>query len=153
MRASRFLRQTQRPPYDKIGCMNKFKIEHIAINVSDPVAMAAWYEKYLGFIIVRKSGPPQHTHFLGDHSGAILLEIYNNPPDGVPDYLSMNPLQLHLALVSSDPDADRENLTRNGATFVEEIRTPDGSHLVMLRDPWGLALQLCKRNQPMLKQV
>ena|SRR5690606_3711941 len=131
--------------------MNKFKIEHIALNVSDPVAMAEWYEKYIGFNVVRKLGPPQHAHFLGDHSGAILLEIYNNPPDSVPDYPSMDPLQLHLALVSNDPDADREDLERGGATFVEEINTPDGSRLVMLRDPWGLPLQLCKRGQPMLR--
>lgn len=133
--------------------MSPFKLEHIALNVSDPVAIAAWYEKYLGFNIVRKLGPPQHTHFLGDHSGAILLEIYHNPPDSVPDYTSMDPLQLHLALVSPDPDADAQHLLQGGASYVEEIRTPDGSHLVMLRDPWGLPLQLCKRGQPMLKGV
>lgn len=133
--------------------MNKFKIEHIALNVSDPVAMATWYEEHLGFTVVRKLGPPQHTHFLGDHSGAILLEIYNNPPQAVPDYPSMDPLQLHLALISQDPDADKKMLMQGGATFVEEISTPDGSHLVMLRDPWGLPLQLCKRGQPMLKHA
>jgi hypothetical protein len=28
--------------------------------------------------------------------------------------------------------------------------TPAGDELVMLRDPWGVALQLVKRAQPML---
>lgn len=133
--------------------MAKFKIEHIALNVSDPVAMAAWYVKHLGFDIVRKPDTPHNTHFLGDGSGAILIEIYNNPPDAIPPYAAMDPLQLHLALVSADPDGDRENLVGAGATFVEETRMPDGSHLVMLRDPWGLSLQLCKRGEPMLGPV
>ena len=130
--------------------MAKFKIEHVALNVTDPVAMAAWYEKHLGFTIVRKLDVPEKTHFLGDNSGAILLEIYNNPPDKVPAYAAMDPLQLHVALVSSDPGADKENLLRAGATLVGETRMSDGSHLVMLRDPWGLPLQLCKRSVPML---
>jgi hypothetical protein len=29
--------------------------------------------------------------------------------------------------------------------------TPAGDSLVMLRDPWGIALQLVKRAQPMLR--
>ena len=28
--------------------------------------------------------------------------------------------------------------------------TADGSRLIMLRDPWGLPLQLCKRSNPLL---
>jgi hypothetical protein len=36
---------------------------------------------------------------------------------------------------------------------VDEVRLKDGSHLVMMRDPWGLAIQLCKRGQPMLESV
>jgi glyoxylase I family protein len=129
----------------------KYKIEHFAFNVSDPVAMAAWYEKHIGFEIVRKIEAANNTHFLMDNSGSIMIEVYNNPPDQVPNYKKMDPLQIHLALVSDDPDADKNMLLDAGASFVEEIHLPDGSHLVMLRDPWGLALQLCKRGRPMLR--
>jgi hypothetical protein len=80
-----------------------------------------------------------------------MLEIYNNPPDQVPPYAEMDPLLLHIAFVSVDPDADKDALLDAGATFVEQLHMDDGSHLVMLRDPWGLALQLCKRATPMLK--
>ncbi|HEX5112975.1 MAG TPA: VOC family protein [Saprospiraceae bacterium] len=125
-------------------------MEHFALNVSDPVAMAAWYEKNLGLRIVRKIDGAHHTHFLGDYSGSILLEIYNNPADQVPPYETMNPLLLHLAFVSKDPLADAEFLKNAGASFVEEVHLPDGSHLVMLRDPWGLAIQFCKRGKSML---
>ena len=37
-----------------------------------------------------------------------------------------------------------------GARVVDEVRKPDGTLLLMLRDPWGLALQLCQRAAPML---
>ena len=89
------------------------------------------------------------THFLAD-SEATILEIYCNPPDQVPNYRSMNPLLIHLALTSADPAADAARLISAGAALVDEIRLPDGSHLVMLRDPWGVALQLCCRSQKLL---
>lgn len=126
------------------------KLEHIALNVGDPVAMAAWYVEHLGLKIVRQETESPYTHFLADSSNTILLEIYNNPPNQVPPYASLNPLQLHVAFVSVDPEADKRGLLAAGASLVEELLFDDGSHLVMLRDPWGLALQLCKRAVPML---
>lgn len=123
------------------------KIEHFAINVNDPVGVAAWYVKHFGLRIVRHIPEPAQTHFLAD-SEATVLEIYKNPPDEVPDYAAMNPLQLHLAFTSSDPLADSQRLVVNGASLVDELHLPDGSLLVMLRDPWGLAIQLCKRQTP-----
>lgn len=125
------------------------KIEHIAFNVADPVAVADWYCQHCGLRIVRHISQPAQTHFLADDN-ATVLEIYCNPPDKIPDYRRMNPLQFHLALASTDPDADSSRLVVAGATFVEEIHLPDGSHLVMLRDPWGVALQLCRRARPLL---
>jgi len=126
------------------------KIEHFALNVKDPVAMAQWYIENLGLEIVRKMDEAPHTHFLGDKSGAVMLEIYNNPADQVPDYKSMDPLLVHLALVSPDPENDKYRLIEAGAGYVEEVNLPDGSKLIMMRDPWGLAIQLCKRGMPMI---
>ena len=127
------------------------KLEHFAINVAEPFAVAAWYEEHLGLTAARALPTRPFTHFLADDSGTILLEIYCNPPDQVPDYAAMDPLLVHLAFVSADPAADRDRLVAAGATLVSEAVLPDGDHLVMLRDPWGLALQLCKRAQPMLR--
>jgi catechol 2,3-dioxygenase-like lactoylglutathione lyase family enzyme len=124
------------------------KIEHVAFNVADPVAVAEWYCKHCGLRIVRHIPQPAQTHFLAD-SDSTVLEIYCNPPDQVPDYGKMNPLLFHLALASSDAQSDSNRLVAAGAMFVEEIRPPDGSHLVMLRDPWGVPLQLCQRARPL----
>ena len=127
------------------------KLEHFALNVVDPVVISAWYVEHLELKIIRQEIDAPYTHFLADSSGNILLEIYKNPPDQVPPYAEMHPLQLHIAFVSEEPEADKEYLLTAGATFVEELHLADGSHLVMLRDPWGLPLQLCKRAVSMLK--
>lgn len=126
------------------------KIEHFAINVEEPGAVASWYVEHLGFTIKKKVEEPPHMHFLSDSSGDVMIEIYNNSASPVPDYGAMNPLTFHLALVSEDPEQDKKRLIKAGASLVDDSMLDDGSHLVMLRDPWGLALQLCKRSHPMI---
>ncbi len=126
------------------------KFEHVAFNVPEPAAMAAWYEIHLGLEIVRALSQAPHTHFLRDSSGAMMLEIYQNPPDSVPEYCKMDPLLFHLAFVSEDPSKDKQRLLNAGAKLEEELHLDDGSHIVMLRDPWGVCFQLCKRGVPLL---
>ena len=124
--------------------------EHFACNVSDPVAMAAWYVEHLGMRVVRSVSSSPYMHFLADAAGRLVIEIYNNPADAVPDYAAMHPLRFHLAFVADDPDAARAALVAAGATPVDEQTLADGSRLLMLRDPWGLPLQLCKRATPLM---
>ena len=126
------------------------KLEHVAINVPAPNEMAEWYVKNLGMEIVRKTGVAPWIQFIGDGSGKILIELYSNPEAPVPNYAEIDPLVLHLAFVSDDPDADKARLMAAGATFAEDRSLPDGTRLLMLRDPWGLCIQFCKRAKPML---
>jgi hypothetical protein len=81
----------------------------------------------------------------------MMIEIYCNPPDQVPSYFDMNPLQLHLAFVSADPEADKSRLLAAGATLFKDEHLPDGSYLITMRDPWGLAIQFCRRSTSLLK--
>jgi len=127
------------------------KIEHFALQVSDPVAMADWYVQHLECTVARAGGAPSHGRFLKDSSGSVMLEIYRNPQLPVPDYAGMNPLLLHLAFVSVAPAADRDRLLKAGAKLVEDLSTnPTGDQFVMLRDPWGIPMQLVKRTAPLL---
>jgi len=126
------------------------KIEHFAYNVCDPIAIAAWYCQHLGFTVKHKFEHAPHTHFLADSSDQVMIEIYNNPSDLVPDYHAMDPLILHLAFVSASPETDAQKLVAAGAKIVDDVKLADGSHLKMLKDPWGLAIQLCKRGTPMI---
>lgn len=131
---------------------NRVRLEHVAINVEDPVSMAKWYGKNLGMKLVRKGPPPINMHFISDAGGNMMLEIYYNPPDAVPDYTSMDPLLLHISFMVDDVKGIREKLIAAGATAVGEVTiTSSGDELAMLRDPWGVAIQFVKRTKPMLQ--
>lgn len=126
------------------------KIEHVAYMYGNPAEVAQWYVKHLGFRVVRKMEHSPFTHFIADSAG-MMVEIYNNPAAAVLDYASLAPLQLHLAFVSAEPKADRDRLVKAGAkVHTDSVITPDGDELIMLRDPWGFAIQLCKRAKPMV---
>lgn len=140
----------RRRPHILGGLVPALRLEHVALNVSDPLAVAAWYVTHLGMRIVRKVDAAPHIHFLVDATGRTVLELYGNASARVPDYLAMDPLELHVAFATDDPDGDRETLVRAGAKAVDEQTLADGSRLLMLRDPWGLALQLCHRVKPLL---
>lgn len=128
------------------------KIEHVALQVKNPKAVAAWYRDHLGFSIVRSMDKDPFTTFVADDSGKVLVEIYHNATQPVPDYRSQSPYLLHLAFSSGDVDADGERLLSAGATLEwKKERTPAGDELLMLRDPWGFPIQLVRRSAPMIR--
>ncbi len=126
------------------------KIEHVAYQVPDPAAAADWYVRHFDFEIKRSADQPVPVRYVADSSGTVMIEIYNNPKAPIPDYASMDPLVLHLAFKSEDVAGDRQRLIEAGATPVGEITDVRGDQLAMLRDPWGVPIQLCKRAEPMV---
>lgn len=127
------------------------KIEHVAFQVPDPVALADWYVEHLGLRIKRSAGAPGYARFLADDGDAVMIEVYNNPRIATPDYRGSDPLVLHLAFHVADVAATRERLLAAGATPEGDVVVSDaGDHLAMLRDPWGLAIQLVRRHDPMI---
>lgn len=126
------------------------KFEHFALNVSNASAVSLWYEENLGLKVVKKMAEPPYMTFLADDSGTVMIEIYSNPKGETLDFAKLHPLAVHLALVSDDPNSDRDRLVKAGAQMISDDILPDGSHLIMVKDPWGLALQLCKRATPMI---
>ncbi|RPI03057.1 MAG: hypothetical protein EHM64_12955, partial [Ignavibacteriae bacterium] len=145
------LSQEQKSTDQIVPLKKQLRPEHIAFNVKDPAAVAQWYCDHVGMRIVRKSLPPANTHFIGDTSGYMAFELYNNPNVPVPDYQSISHMALHLAFMVDDVKAERDSLIAAGAKLVEDITvTPSGDQVLMLRDPWGLAIQFVKRVTPML---
>jgi len=135
-------------PFHKHAGMN---IEHVGLNYPDPVAAAEWYGKNLGMTIARRSGPPNHGHFLADARGQMMIELYKNAKAPVPDYRALNPLILHIAFQVDDVAAARQKLLQAGATSEGDIVTNDaGDQIAMLRDPWGFPVQLIRRTKPMI---
>ena len=124
------------------------KFEHFALNVPDVRAMSRWYVEHVGLQIIRSREDAPYTHFLGDDTGRVFIELYSNPAAAYPNYDAQHPLVLHFAMFSTDAQADRERLEKAGATFFVEDGAPDGTRLMMMRDPWGVALQICQRAKP-----
>ncbi len=121
------------------------KFEHFAINVPDAAAHAQWYVANLGFKIVRQLKVAPFTHFLADETDCVVVELYSNQTVPMPDYAKLPPLNFHLAVVAADAKAERARLEKAGAKLFLEDLQPDGSLLIMMRDPWNVPLQLCQR--------
>lgn len=127
------------------------RLEHIAFNVADSAAVAAWYEANLDMQIVRAFAEPPFIHFLADSAGKSLIEIYSNPLGEAIDYGQHHAVTFHLAFAVDDMDATRERLVAAGATLDGDIDDrANGDRLAFLRDPWGTAIQLVQRVQPMI---
>jgi catechol 2,3-dioxygenase-like lactoylglutathione lyase family enzyme len=125
-------------------------IEHVAYNVADPHAMARWYVENLGLRVIRRSDHPIFGYFLADGRG-MVIEIYRNPAGALLDSRSLAPLTLHLALSCEDVPALRQKLLAAGAQAEGEATlAKDGNQLAVVRDPWGLTLQLVRRAKPLI---
>ncbi len=126
------------------------RIEHIALNVPDPVGMANWYVKYCGFVVRKALTEPPFTHFISERDGEGMIELYDRTDKRrwtASDFA--DPLFFHLALTSIDLFGDSVRLCIAGASEIERTIDADGYGLVMLRDPFGMALQLCRRREPL----
>ena len=55
----------------------------------------------------------------------------------------------HVAFAVEEATPIKERLVAAGATPVSDSVLEDGTRLVMLRDPWGVALQLVQRAVPL----
>lgn len=125
-------------------------IEHIALNVDDPEAMAAWYGEHLGFRVLRKVGGEAQIHFIIDGADRVVLEIYRHPDSPRTDFHDLHPQQLHVAFAVDDLEGEKRRFMDAGATLDIDVHAmPTGDLMVFLRDPWGLTLQLAKRLKPL----
>ena len=124
--------------------------EHFALNVPKPVEMGQWYIDNCEMKLVKSKEEYPFTRFLADKSGQIVLEIYSNTSQRIPEYNKQHPLEFHFALKVDNPVEAKNKLIEAGAKVEEEIKLDDGSHLIMLRDPFGIPLQLVKRGKPLV---
>ena len=119
--------------------------EHFALNVTDAPAATAWYVQNIGLKVVKQQQESPFTAFLADATGRVFLEVYSNPAAPVTKFSEQHPLVFHWALVSEDPSLDSARLIAAGARVESDGVLADGSRLIMMRDPFGIPLQLCCR--------
>lgn len=127
------------------------KIEHLALQVKEPDLVASWYCKNLGMKIKKHIPGPPCAYFLSDSSDSMLLEIYYNPKEKVPDYFSITPVHIHLAFVVENVSQAYKDLIHAGASGLSDpVKVENGDEFAMIRDPWGMPLQFVTRSQPMI---
>ncbi len=119
--------------------------EHFALNIKEVNAVVDWYVSNLHLTVVSAQKEAPFMTFLADTTGRVVMELYYRPDEHSTNFVNQHPLTFHVAFVSENAQLDRERLEKVGASFFEEVKKEDGSHLVMLRDPWGMPLQLCQR--------
>jgi uncharacterized glyoxalase superfamily protein PhnB len=125
-----------------------FTFAHAGLNVADRDACAQWYVNNLNLSIVRSV--PGNMIFLADPNGRVVLEIYSNPAAPVLAFDGIHFLSLHLAFLVEDPAKKADELIAAGAAVAEDYKITDaGDRMIMLRDPYGVCVQLIKRQEPM----
>lgn len=58
---------------------------HFALNVSDPVAAAAWCVEHHGLRVLRSLSEAPFTRFLADTSGRVVIEVDRHTEAPVPE--------------------------------------------------------------------
>lgn len=101
--------------------------------------------------IVREGEPPGSKRFVADPGRNMMFEFYRSRSAPVPDYASMNNHQLHIAFMVDDVKAMCDKLIAAGGQLDGEITTTrEGDVIAIVRDPWGIPIQLLTRARPML---
>jgi glyoxylase I family protein len=122
------------------------KIEHIALNVKEPQAMAQWYVQHMGMKIVRADDAPPYITFMVAEEGGCMIELYANAEAAYLEYGRFHRATIHIAFTVTNMQQQHDQLIIAGATADGEIRTtPKGDQLAFVRDPWGHTIQLVKR--------
>jgi catechol 2,3-dioxygenase-like lactoylglutathione lyase family enzyme len=117
--------------------------EHVALNMEEYETAAKWYCEHLYMQVVREK--PGTMIFLGDEQGTIFFEIYSNKTAPVLDFESEHPLTLHLAFAVDDVKNEADRLLSAGCTVSDPYKEVAGDSMIMLRDPFGVSIQLVHR--------
>ena len=120
--------------------------EHSAIASPNTDNLANWYVTTLGFAVELQS-PKSGTYFLRGQNGS-RLEIIKADTDVQPVKLRDAGLR-HLALVTSDFEADLQHLRSAGVTFLGEPEVKGTNKVVFFQDPDGNILHLIQRETPL----
>jgi catechol 2,3-dioxygenase-like lactoylglutathione lyase family enzyme len=116
--------------------------------------MADWYSRHLGFHIIRQGGSDSDGGaFIVDECGYTVLEIFRIPDTGPLPLRNLAPIQLHIAIDCDKPYETAMALVKQGAEFVGEAPPNDyKGEKLLVRDPWGLVLQLVNRETKLDKK-
>jgi glyoxylase I family protein len=136
---------------DSSSTQIKNRPEHVEMNLANNADIIKWYEKNLGFKILRQSPAPAFNSFVGDSSQHMLFELQNISDSPYLDLANIHHMSLHFAFVVANLETTSERLLQAGCKVAEAFRTSNsGDKVITLRDPWNLSIQFVQRAKPML---
>lgn len=129
------------------------KILHVGISVRSMEESIAWYEKNLGFRLVKDDGylPPLDARLCFLERDGFQLELfeYCDPKPLPPDRLFPNTdLRTigtkHAAFAVTGMDEIRRSLLANGVEIAHETKM-NGDHVLFIRDCSGVLIELIEQ--------
>jgi methylmalonyl-CoA/ethylmalonyl-CoA epimerase len=135
--------------------MPEFRLEHVAISVSDLDRAVAWYAAAFGFDEVARSGKPAlQVRAALLRLGGNLLELFEpyEPlplPDGE-DTLHTALRRLgtkHIAIAVDDIHEAYAHLQSIGAEFDTEVTAGSTSCFFFCKDPDGILIEVIQRTR------
>ncbi len=133
------------------GQQNSIKFEHIAFLLPNPGKAVEWYCSNLDMKIVNKG---KGSIFVTDSARNIMLEFLINNEVKPLNFRKINVLSLHIAFHTKNAEMLKKKLIGNDATVESDLTTTDsGDKIMILRDPWGIPIQLVERKNPILQFV
>jgi uncharacterized glyoxalase superfamily protein PhnB len=127
------------------------RLEHLALMMEDPIAAVKWYVENLGFTILKEMDSSPYHHFIIDSSKCMIIEIFLIPDKKIINYKAVDPAIMHLGFNVQNIKETYKRMIGKGATIVNELsNNENGDSVAMLRDPWGVPIQLIKRKKSLL---
>jgi glyoxylase I family protein len=127
------------------------RLEHIAVNVANPLDVVKWYTENLGFVVLRQGPAPQYSTIIADSARNMALEIYHNTEHPLLDPAKIHHMAMHFAFAGDSILQLKDRLVKAGATLAEAPKlSASGDAVFTLRDPWGFSIQFVQRATPML---
>ena len=100
-------------------------------------------------LLARAAAAAPYAHFLAPPGGGTLLELFCDAEHPPPDHWAVDPMHGHLAFAVEDVEADAARLAAAGGVAEGGVRrSPAGDAYAIVRDPWGVPLQLIARSVP-----
>ncbi len=129
---------------------------HVGISVKDMDEALDWYQKNLGFQLVKDDGflPPLGARVCFLQHGSFQIELFEYqapkplPPDRFHPNLDLQTIGTkHIAFGVPDLAALKETLCANGVEIAHEI-TMGQDHILFIRDCCGTLIELIQVKAP-----
>ena len=127
------------------------KLEHFAINVPEPAAIAQWFADHLGMRIVMAQDVSPYMHFVADDDGS-MIELYNNPSAADAGLRRNEPLQLsHCLLVYQHRRGQRKaDRSRGNSHRRDHLQRYRRKVPAFFRNPWQIPVQFVQRPKALI---